>query len=65
MPLISHIFLRAGRIKGDRHALQTLFNWEKSGSFPRRIVLPNRAICWLESEFRDWIDDRSRNGTSE
>ena len=44
---------------------QTLFNWEKSGSFPRRIVLPNRAICWLESEFRDWIDDRSRNGTSE
>ena len=44
---------------------QTIFNWEKSGAFPRRVVLPNGMICWLESEVHDWIDDRTRNGINE
>lgn len=38
---------------------QTMFNWERTDRFPRRIDLDGRA-CWLESEIDDWIDNHAR-----
>ena len=34
---------------------QTIYNWEKTGMFPQRIILPQGIVCWLASEVDDWI----------
>ena len=40
---------------------QTITNWEKAGTFPRRIILPDGVTaCWLESEVDDWIEQSAR-----
>ena len=40
---------------------QTLTNWEKAGTFPRRIILPDGVTaCWLESEVHSWIEQSAR-----
>ena len=40
---------------------QTLTNWEKAGTFPRRIILPDGVTaCWLESEVHCWIEQTAR-----
>ena len=40
---------------------QTLTNWEKAGTFPRRIILPDGVtVCWLESEVLSWIEQSAR-----
>ena len=40
---------------------QTLTNWEKAGTFPRRIILPDGVtVCWLESEVHCWIEQSAQ-----
>ena len=39
---------------------QTIYNWEKAGKFPQRVILPQGIVCWLESEVDEWIAARSQ-----
>jgi prophage regulatory protein len=36
----------------------TIYNMEKIGSFPKKIVLGERAVAWRESDIRSWMDSR-------
>jgi prophage regulatory protein len=44
-----------------------IYELMKVGGFPQKIPLGSRAVCWLESEIEDWIDEKvsaSRTGGS-
>jgi prophage regulatory protein len=47
------------------YTLRTIRNMERDGKFPKRFKLnpDGRAVGWLESEVRDWLEARaaSRN----
>lgn len=55
-----------GKILIDRRQLlkkvpiaeRTIFNMEKEGEFPRRIVLSPRKVAWDLAEIEDWIEAR-------
>ena len=36
----------------------SIYNMIKEGNFPKNILLGARAVAWVESEVRDWIDSR-------
>ena len=40
------------------HAV-TLWRWERSGHFPKRLKLGPHAVGWLESEVNDWLRARA------
>lgn len=42
----------------------TLYRLEKQGGFPKRIKLAPHRVGWLETEIREWIEERAaqRNG---
>lgn len=37
-------------------AARTVFNMEKRGEFPRRIVLTSRRVAWDLAEIKEWIE---------
>ncbi|MEE4281908.1 MAG: AlpA family phage regulatory protein [Pseudomonadales bacterium] len=39
---------------------RAIFNMEKRGDFPRRIVLTSRNVAWDLAEVEDWIEARKR-----
>jgi prophage regulatory protein len=41
---------------------RTIYNLEKRGEFPRRIVLTRRNVAWDLAEVEDWIESRRRSG---
>ncbi len=36
----------------------TLWRWEKSGHFPKRIQIGPNSVAWLESDVVSWMEDR-------
>ena len=36
----------------------TIYREESAGRFPRRRQITRRAVGWLESELRQWIESR-------
>ena len=41
---------------------RAIFNMEKRGDFPRRIVLTSRNVAWDLAEVEGWIKARKRTG---
>lgn len=41
---------------------RAIFNMEKRGDFPRRIVLTSRNVAWDLAEIEEWIESRKRSG---
>jgi prophage regulatory protein len=41
---------------------RTIYNLEKRGEFPRRIVLTRRNVAWDLAEVEAWIESRQRSG---
>lgn len=42
---------------------RTIYNMEKRGDFPRRIVLTNRNVAWDLAEVEQWIEARKQSST--
>ena len=40
---------------------RAIFNMEKRGEFPRRIVLTSRNVAWDLAEVEDWIESRKES----
>ncbi|EGQ8146715.1 TPA: AlpA family phage regulatory protein [Vibrio parahaemolyticus] len=40
---------------------RTIYNLEKRGEFPRRIVLTSRNVAWDLAEVEKWIEERRRS----
>jgi prophage regulatory protein len=38
----------------------TLDRWEKSGNFPKRRILGENSIGWIESEINEWLNNRQQ-----
>lgn len=41
---------------------RVIFNMEKRGDFPRRIVLTSRNVAWDLAEVEEWIETRKQSG---
>lgn len=41
---------------------KSIYNMEKRGDFPRRIVLTSRNVAWDLSEVTAWIESRKTSG---
>lgn len=41
---------------------RAIFNMEKRGDFPCRIVLTSRNVAWDLDEVEEWIESRKRTG---
>ena len=41
---------------------RAIFNMEKRGDFPCRIVLTSRNVAWDLAEVEEWIESRKRSG---
>lgn len=42
---------------------RTIYDMEKRGDFPRRIVLTSRNVAWDLAEIEQWIEARKQSGT--
>ncbi|MEZ8801205.1 helix-turn-helix transcriptional regulator [Vibrio splendidus] len=42
---------------------RTIYNMEKRGEFPRRIVLTSRNVAWNLAEVENWIEERKQSDT--
>ena len=42
---------------------RTIYNLEKRGEFPRRIVLTSRNVAWDLGEVEDWTEERKLSNT--
>lgn len=42
---------------------RTIYNMEKRGDFPRRIVLTSRNVAWDLAEVENWIEERKQSDT--
>ncbi len=40
---------------------RAIFNMEKRGDFPRRIVLTSRNVAWDLAEVEKWIESRKKS----
>lgn len=40
---------------------RTIYNLEKRGEFPRRIVLTSRNVAWDLAEVESWIEERKQS----
>tara|TARA_R100001480_G_scaffold44024_1_gene57147 strand:+ start:6052 stop:6294 length:243 start_codon:yes stop_codon:yes gene_type:complete len=40
---------------------RTIYNMEKRGDFPRRIVLTSRKVVWVLAEVEQWIEERKQS----
>jgi len=40
---------------------RTIYNMEKRGDFPRRIVLTSRNVAWDLAEVEQWIEARKQS----
>ena len=45
-------------------SVPTLYHWEKTTNFPKRIRLGANSVAWKGSEIQSWID-RLSNGDDE
>ena len=45
-------------------SVPTLYHWEKTTNFPKRIRLGANSVAWKGSEIQGWID-RLSNGDDE
>lgn len=43
---------------------RTIYNLEKKGEFPKRIVLTSRCVAWESTEIDNWIEERRGCGGS-
>ena len=41
---------------------RAIFNMEKRGDFPCRIVLTSRNVAWDLTEVEEWIESRKQSG---
>ncbi len=41
---------------------RAIFNMEKRGDFPCRIVLTSRNVAWDLAEVEEWIESRKQSG---
>jgi len=41
---------------------RVIYNMEKRGDFPKRIVLTSRNVAWDLSEIEEWIEIRRSSG---
>ncbi len=41
---------------------RAIFNMEKRGDFPSRIVLTSRNVAWDLAEVEEWIESRKQSG---
>ena len=41
---------------------RVIFNMEKRGDFPCRIVLTSRNVAWDLAEVEEWIESRKQSG---
>jgi prophage regulatory protein len=41
---------------------RVIFNMERRGDFPNRIVLTSRNVAWDLSEIEEWIEARKSSG---
>ena len=63
------IVLNLGRTLINRKTLltmiplsdRTIYNMEKRGEFPRRIVLTSRNVAWDLAEVENWIEERKQS----
>lgn len=39
-------------------SVATIYRDMQTGAFPGRIPLGGRCVAWLESEIREWMDDK-------
>jgi len=46
------------------YSIQHFTRLEQAGRFPKRIVLGQNRVAWLESEIDDWIADKVRQRDS-
>lgn len=52
-------FVRLPEVKEKTGLGETrILELEKTGQFPKRIKISDRAVAWLESELDDWIERR-------
>ena len=42
----------------------TLWRWERTGNFPRRVRLGPNTVGYREADIERWIDDRAKFGRS-
>lgn len=42
---------------------RTIYNLEKRGDFPKRIVLTSRNVAWDLGEVKAWIEGRKASGS--
>ena len=40
---------------------RAIFNMEKRGDFPRRVVLTSRNVAWDLAEVENWIESRKES----
>ncbi len=40
---------------------RAIYNMEKCGEFPRRIVLTSRKVAWDLAEIEQWIEERKQS----
>lgn len=41
---------------------RTIYDMEKRGDFPKRIVLNSRSVAWDIGDIKDWIAQRKESG---
>jgi prophage regulatory protein len=58
--IISDSYLRESDVLGiTKLSKSTRWRLEKAGLFPKRRRLSAKAVGWLESEVKQWIQSRS------
>ena len=43
----------------------TIYAYISEGTFPKQLVLGERAVGWVEAEITDWIDERIQERNEE
>jgi prophage regulatory protein len=36
----------------------SIWRWERAGQFPKRVQVSPGRVAWIESEVRQWVQDR-------
>ncbi len=60
---MAQFILRLPQVKASTGLSRTsIYEFVKSGTFPRLVALGARAAGWLESSITEWIDGRPTAG---
>jgi len=41
----------------------TIYNYIKSGEFPKQVQLTKRSVAWTESSIKRWLESRKKAST--